>query len=144
MALRKIVIKKGMRFDKLTVIEEIPKEKYQEARQVLCQCDCGNTCVKDLRTLRRKNKGRSCGCLKQKQNLINIKKASDSRRIYPKGCKAYDVNKIYRKTMAPPYVKYLLVKDSKILKHENIPNELVLLKQKHLELNRLLKGDVNE
>lgn len=66
MAKRKIEIIPGKRYDKLVVIKEVePKRSYKRTmRMILCQCDCGNTIIREIGALftdRRK----SCGCIKQ-------------------------------------------------------------------------------
>lgn len=53
----------GMRFGRLTVIEELEPKRYtgQTKRRVLCKCDCGNEKVVDLAHLV-SGHTQSCGC----------------------------------------------------------------------------------
>lgn len=58
----KLIINKGDRYNMLTIIEEIDKDKNGQ-RRFLCQCDCGNTSTPYLLSLRNKTKPiKSCGC----------------------------------------------------------------------------------
>ena len=66
---RKSSITVGYRVGRLEVIEQLPRDEYDE-RDVrrtlfLCKCDCGNTKIIDAGNLRKATK--SCGCL-QKEN----------------------------------------------------------------------------
>lgn len=54
----------GQRFGKLTVREKLPPLRDRRTRW-LCDCDCGNSCVVNSYTLRKKNQ-QSCGCGKRK------------------------------------------------------------------------------
>lgn len=63
MALRKIEVIPGTRYNSLTVIQEadsVKNGKYK-IRMVLCKCDCGNETIVRLDYLRR-NHTTSCGC----------------------------------------------------------------------------------
>ncbi len=60
----------GQRFGALTIVEELPREKYTAAR-VRCKCDCGNEKVFLLSNLRR-GYTRSCGCGAYKDNVFHI------------------------------------------------------------------------
>ena len=72
---RKIEVKNGDRYNKLTIIKEI--EPYiipstnKVCRKFLCSCDCGNIIVSLLSKLRN-NHTKSCGCIKN-QIKIDIK-----------------------------------------------------------------------
>ena len=53
----------GQRFGRLTVIQELPPKR--RAAQWLCQCDCGNTCIRSTNTLTGTHNSISCGiCIK--------------------------------------------------------------------------------
>lgn len=69
---RKHNIKKGDRFNSLTVIKELEKNKNQ--RRVLCRCDCGTEKSIALDSLT-SGSTRSCGCLRSKRydkdSLVN-------------------------------------------------------------------------
>ena len=65
MAQNKIIIEKGQKFGKLSVIEEIESKRNsfgKKVRYFSCSCDCGNTTEKALYSLRSGN-CKSCGCL---------------------------------------------------------------------------------
>ena len=66
------------KFGRLTVLEEVGKDKYYN-RIYLCQCECGNK-VKVKRTQLVSGKTKSCGCLRKEvaskrksQNLVGKK-----------------------------------------------------------------------
>ena len=66
------------KFGRLTVLEEVGKDKYYN-RIYLCQCECGNK-VKVKRTQLISGRTKSCGCLKKEiafkrkyQNLVGKK-----------------------------------------------------------------------
>ena len=52
----------NQRFGKLVCIKPVGSDKYKYTRW-LCQCDCGNTCIRASRDLLDGNV-KSCGCLK--------------------------------------------------------------------------------
>lgn len=70
----------GLIFDKLTVLERIDNKNNKEINW-LCQCECGNTCIRTTYQLRNKAHFHSCGCYTKEQaktinpgyNLINKK-----------------------------------------------------------------------
>lgn len=74
----------GKKFNKLTVIEELPftrNKKNKRVRWVKCICDCGGSCVVELNGLKY-NHTSSCGCIQKeiltKRNKSKIKyKVSD-------------------------------------------------------------------
>ena len=76
MAKKKIEIKNGDRYGRLTIIEEVePKilPSGQKMRRVKCKCDCGKTTVVDLNSLRM-GRTSSCGCLQKERALeANLK-----------------------------------------------------------------------
>lgn len=61
---RKIELKKGDKFDRLTIIEEVQNPNSKNVRFFLCSCSCGNTKIVGLSHL---NHGhtKSCGCYKK-------------------------------------------------------------------------------
>jgi hypothetical protein len=59
--MRRLEIKKGQRFGRLTVIREIEKKGN---RRFKCKCDCGNECTVRLNSLRNGNTT-SCNCLQK-------------------------------------------------------------------------------
>ena len=92
---RKTKIKKGDRFDLLTVIKEV--EKSGKERRFLCKCDCGEERIIFLNNLH-SNASHSCGCYgrnKRRKHYLrgtrlytiwkNIK-----TRCYNKNSKAYN------------------------------------------------------
>jgi hypothetical protein len=63
------IVKPGMRFGHLEIIEQ--KGKGKERRSWLCRCDCGNLVVKGERRLfdiKGRNADKSCGCSKNTQD----------------------------------------------------------------------------
>lgn len=68
--MRKIEIKSGEQYGRLTVIEEV--EKYKGRRTFLCKCDCGNYTNVILNKLRT-NHTKSCGCI-SKELISNLNK----------------------------------------------------------------------
>ena len=73
---KKLEVKSGDRYGRLTVIEEVEHKVYPSGykeRRFKCQCDCGNTTIVNLRSLRNRHTS-SCGCLqKQKASEANSK-----------------------------------------------------------------------
>ena len=70
MGRKKIEIKNGDRYGRLTIIEEVEpyiRPSGCKVRVFKCKCDCGNPTVVDLNSLRSGNTA-SCGCL-QKQRV---------------------------------------------------------------------------
>ena len=64
MSRKKLEIKSGEKFGRLTVIEEVQPYIYSSGykeRRVKCRCDCGNTTIVILKSLR-SGKTSSCGC----------------------------------------------------------------------------------
>ena len=76
--MKKLDIKKGMRFGKLVILKEVApytahyKNRTQQLRQFLCQCSCGNELNVTLASLRTENTT-SCGCLR---NEMTIKRST--------------------------------------------------------------------
>jgi hypothetical protein len=58
----KIEIKKGEKFNRFEIIEELPT--VNKIRKFKCKCDCGNIKIVRLNSLRTGNT-KSCGCLKK-------------------------------------------------------------------------------
>lgn len=73
--MKKIEVKKGDRFGRLTIIEEVEpilRKKYKE-RRALCQCDCGTIKVISLYPLIA-GKIHSCGCYLKEYAKANGKR----------------------------------------------------------------------
>lgn len=60
---------KGLRFDRLTVIERAPNDKWGKT-EWSCRCDCGTDRVVDAGSLRR-GLIRSCGCFRREETAKN-------------------------------------------------------------------------
>lgn len=58
MGARRLHVEPGQRFDRLTVIREIPETK----RKIECRCDCGKIVTPEIHALTC-GRARSCGCL---------------------------------------------------------------------------------
>ena len=72
----------GMKFGKLTIIEELPRIKNnkdnQTFRMVKCRCDCGNVIdIKLVYLTRGRNPRRSCGCLHSEAEKNRKSKRND-------------------------------------------------------------------
>lgn len=65
----------GKRFNRLTVIDEVGKNKYGD-RLWKCICDCGNICVVAGNLLKRGDT-KSCGCLQKEVQYKTHKKYND-------------------------------------------------------------------
>lgn len=63
----------GQKFGMLTAIKRIGKDNHNNALW-LCECDCGNECVRPVVELRRRD-NHSCGC-KAKENLAKMAKGN--------------------------------------------------------------------
>lgn len=71
----------NLTFDRLTVLRRADDNKNNREINWLCQCECGNTCIRSTYQLRNKNHFHSCGCYTKEQaktinqgyNLINKK-----------------------------------------------------------------------
>ena len=77
--MRRIEVKKGDRYNELTVIRELPEREElsgKRRRIILCKCSCGNESIVLLSNLRI-GKTKSCGCLRKigiyKHGMINTK-----------------------------------------------------------------------
>ena len=57
----------GLTFDRLTVLRRIDDNKNNKEINWLCQCKCGNTCIRSTYQLRNKNHFHSCGCYTKEQ-----------------------------------------------------------------------------
>jgi hypothetical protein len=67
MAPQRMEIKPGTRFGELSIIKELPSEKY--TRWFLCKCDCGNKTRVSWAALRRTNEStKSCGHLQRSKD----------------------------------------------------------------------------
>lgn len=75
--MKKLIDLIGVRFERLTVIREIERDKYN-GRQFACKCDCGNTCNVSFNSLRMRHK-MSCGCLFKE---LRITHGMSRKRIY--------------------------------------------------------------
>ena len=72
----------GMKFGKLTIIEELPRIKNSKENQtfrvVKCKCDCGNVIdIKLVYLTRSHNPRRSCGCLHSESQKNRKSKRND-------------------------------------------------------------------
>lgn len=67
--MRKLDIKTGDRYNRLTIIEEVESRGKIRIRFFKCKCDCGNHTIVSLRNLRR-GITKSCGCY----NIESLKK----------------------------------------------------------------------
>lgn len=69
--MRKIIIKEGDRFDKLTIIKELNQHIYpsgKSRRRFLCKCDCGNETIVLINELNGNTK--SCGCWRKEIGFL--------------------------------------------------------------------------
>lgn len=70
---------KGKRFGRLVALE--PTDQRQRGRIVWrCKCDCGNEHLA-VSTDLVKGDTQSCGCLKDKQDEVNLRKLYDAKRV---------------------------------------------------------------
>ena len=80
----------GQKFNKLTVLKEVGKDK--QGIKWLCQCDCGNTTILHTKTLKSGNI-KSCGCLSHKHGQFGKRIyqtwADMKRRCYNPSNKSY-------------------------------------------------------
>ena len=74
--MKKIEIKKNSRYGKLVILEEVSGNRE---RKVLCRCDCGNTKIVFLSSLRTK-KTISCGCYGKESRRKAVTKHGHNRR----------------------------------------------------------------
>jgi len=65
---KRIQVKRGDRYGRLAVIEEVEQQGY--LRRFLCQCDCGATTIAVLKRLRQGDT-KSCGCLAKETSARN-------------------------------------------------------------------------
>ncbi|MED4352198.1 hypothetical protein P9265_07595 [Schinkia azotoformans] len=69
----------GKRFGRLTVIEKTDIKK--QGRTVWsCKCKCGNE-INVVSTYLTTGETKSCGCLKEEQNEVNLREEYESKRI---------------------------------------------------------------
>lgn len=61
---RKIELKKGDKYGRLTIVEEVEKPEIKNVRFFLCSCSCGTTLIVRLLHLRHGHT-KSCGCYKK-------------------------------------------------------------------------------
>lgn len=73
---KKIILKKGQRFGKLTVIKEVKTNK--KGTHYLCECDCGNSIIANASNLKRGHKI-SCDCLRWSSDSVRKHGMSGSR-----------------------------------------------------------------
>lgn len=74
---RRLSISKGMKFGRLTIVEESFTSKRR--RRFLCQCDCGANLVVELSSLTTGNT-KSCGCLQKEITAQMSTKHGHNRR----------------------------------------------------------------
>ena len=83
--MKKLEIKKGMRFGRLVILKEL--EPYiapnctQQHRRFLCKCDCGNEHKTGLDVLMR-GEARSCGCLQKEMVTTHGKTGTREYRTW--------------------------------------------------------------
>jgi hypothetical protein len=70
----------GKRFGRLLVLESAGKNKWGN-HQWKCQCDCGNITYVLTGSLRENSSTKSCGCLRQENRKIRMKKINDTTRL---------------------------------------------------------------
>ena len=71
---RKIEVKSGDKYGRLTILEEVQPHTYPNGykeRMVKCRCDCGSPTIVRLKDLR-SGKTQSCGCLQFKTNKYDL------------------------------------------------------------------------
>lgn len=75
---------KGLKFGKLTVIDEIPIDNNCKSKW-LCKCDCGNECIVITSQLTT-GKTKSCGCLKSggELDIINFLSLYNTKFVFQK------------------------------------------------------------
>lgn len=78
---RKLIINKGDKFNRLTIIKELPIKKVRGGteRSFLCTCDCGNKSKVRLRSLRNGHT-KSCGCYNKERTIETHTKHGASPR----------------------------------------------------------------
>ena len=76
---KKLIIKKGDKFGKLSVIQEVVKKTIK--RRFLLLCECGNKKKVDLNSLRVGNVT-SCGCVALRAKTIHGMSGTRLYRIY--------------------------------------------------------------
>lgn len=87
---RRLEVKIGDRFGRLTVIKEINIDKWSH-RQILCKCDCGNYKIIVLNSLI-KGSTRSCGCLEsENRKLTGINNKTHGETINKKITSEYRI-----------------------------------------------------
>lgn len=74
--MKKIEIKNGDRYGKLTILREVLQIKT--TRKVICKCDCGKEKIFNLNHLRT-GKSLSCGCLRIEMNKLLKRNIIDGR-----------------------------------------------------------------
>lgn len=99
---KRLEIKEGTRYGRLVVIKEVePRKAFRGYdRQFLCMCDCGNTIVTLLRSLRF-DKATSCGC-KQRESATRL---GSGKRICPDNDEARRIYTIWRGMKSRCYCK---------------------------------------
>jgi hypothetical protein len=81
------LITQGMRFGRLTVLEEVAKRNSKRAFR--CLCDCGNTTIANLGNLVTQTI-RSCGCLsRESRSVIRLKHGESHPDGAPQGTPEY-------------------------------------------------------
>lgn len=96
--MRKIEIKQGQKFGRLTVIQEVEPHfdaKGRKVRMILCKCDCGNMTTLQISRLTC-GITTSCGCLRlEKVGSLNKRYEKMTGKILPKGF-SFRKSRIYR------------------------------------------------
>lgn len=132
---RQKLIARGTRYGRLIIIKQVfPKQRIGKGRYYECVCDCGNIIETVASSLRTGNT-QSCGCLKREHIVFQ----SQRNRKYPKGTNPHHV---YRDTLCDAYVRANLCQLSG-LHPTDIPQSLIELKRKHIQLGRIIKESEN-
>lgn len=85
----------GQKFNKLTILQLVDKEKCKKRQLVLCKCDCGNEKIMDLNAVVT-GSIKSCGCLQYAFNTsLKYISSSEKPKDNTSGCKGvcWDCNK---------------------------------------------------
>lgn len=89
----KLSIHIGLKFGRLTIVREAKPDGYK--RKFLCKCDCGNTLMVNLSSLRSGNT-KSCGCLRSETIIAKNKgrKGYKNIKYIKKNIKYWDLKDI--------------------------------------------------
>jgi len=135
--MRRLEIKEGEKFNKLTIMKEVEQRGYQ--RYVLCECECGNK--KEMSYHKVKDgQSKSCGCSILNNSGQFNKGITPHNKIYGdsiKGSKHYYIHRLWcrikRKCYNPNDHKYYIYGARGIRMYEPWINDYVLFKTWVLE-----------